>query len=391
MLTYVIPTRNRHQTLAETLSALERLGPHHAEVLIFDNASDEPVAAPRTLASGVACRVVRLPTNIAAAARNLAITHAHPSSQWLIMLDDDSAPLDLGFISALREANSSTAIVAAEIFLPCAPGASPRHPHHTRHPRHESGGLPEVFVGCGAAIRTSFFRAQHGYDASFDYYAEEYDLSARALLAGDRVTLDRRFRVLHRKVTQGRDFGRILARLVRNNAWVSVRYAPDDARAAATLEHITRYARIGLKERALRGYFRGLIDLASTLSDQPRTPMSQTLWDRFTGLAAAREGVSAMIETFTHTHARAPRAVELVTPGKNAHIIEQALIERGIAIVRATSGPHAAEARMIGTLSPGPMLDAMNALGASPSHEGTPVFAPWLIDHRAPAAHAQAA
>ncbi len=372
MITYVIPTHNRPAVLAETLDTILRLGPHEAEVLIVDNSSNPSTAAPARLSSGVPCRVVRLGANIGAAARNVAITHADASSRWLVMLDDDSAPMDLGFLAALREARADDLIVAAEIFLPTPPGAAVRH---------ESGGLPEVFVGCGAAIRADFFRAERGYDATFDYYAEEYDLSARALLTGGRVVFDRRFRVMHRKVTQGRDFGRVVSRLVRNNAWVSLRYAPDDARASATIGHITRYGVIARKERALAGYARGVAELARTWRAQPRRTMPDALWDRFTGLAAARQAVELMINEHR------PREVALIAPGKHVQYVAQALSERGIEIASDSRSTHGAlgtqraDVLFVATLSPGPMLDAAAAFGAvlGPASGGAPVVMPWLM------------
>jgi len=357
MITYVIPTHNRPAILAETLAAIALLGPHGAEVLIVDNASQPPAAAPAHLASGVPCRIVRLGSNIGAAARNVAITHADASSRWLLMLDDDSAPLDLGFIGALCDASADVAIIAAEIFLPSEQGARLRH---------ESGGLPEVFVGCGAAIRAEFFREQGGYDERFDYYAEEYDLSARAIVSGMRVGFDRRFRVLHRKVTAGRDFGRIVSRLVRNNAWVGLRYAPDEWRASAVAEQVVRYGVIAQREGALGGYARGVMELARSWREQPRRAMPGAMWDRFIGLAAARVAVDEMVRRIR------PRSVALVAAGKNAGVVARAVEERGIAI---TDDTRAADALVVATLSPGPMLDA-----AAPLGHGAPLVRPWLIE-----------
>ncbi len=353
MITYVIPTHNRPRVLGETLRALGRLGPHAAEVVVVDNASEPAAEVPGALESGVACRVVRLERNIGAAARNLAIEYADPASRWFIMLDDDSAPVDLGFLEALAGAGADVGVVAAEIFLPRVEGEA--------RVRRESGGLPEVFIGCGAAIRAEVFCELGGYDASFDYYAEEYDLSARVIMAGMRVAMDRRFRVVHRKVTAGRDFGRIVARLVRNNAWVGLRYAPDEERAAAVLEQITRYGLIARKEGALGGYWWGVVELARTAGGQPRRAMGREMWDRFTGLAAARLGVDAMVRRLR------PRRVGLLGRGKNAGVVVRALEERGLEIV---TDLREAEALMVATLSPGPMLDAVEGAAGS----GVPVF-----------------
>jgi hypothetical protein len=258
------------------------------------------------------------------------------------MLDDDSHPLGPGLLDALRDAPENAGAVQAETLLPPENGRA----------RHEAGGLPEVFIGCGVAIRRRAFIDAGGYDPAFNYYAEEYDLAAKLLLAGWRVTIERRFVVLHEKTGAGRDMNLILRRLVRNNTWVMQRYAPRAERAAEIRRTVTRYGRIALKERAETGYAAGLLDLARTALRQPRREMPRPLWERFTGLAAARAALE-------REHAARPfRTAALIESGKNEHVVRAALAERGTRIVR---DPDSADALVIGTLSPGPALDALAA------------------------------
>lgn len=354
-IAYIIPTRDRGPVLAETVRALGALPPHPAQVVVVDNASAVPPALPARLSNGLDVVSIRLGHNAGAAARNTGVAAADRSCDWVVMLDDDSAPLDLGHLRALRDAPSEAAAVAAEIFLPgketgaCGP---------TRGAPRESGGLPEVFIGCGAAIRRGAFLACGGYDPSFGFYAEEYDLAARFLLAGGRTVMDRRFRVEHRKVSAGRDMNMILGRLVRNNGWVAQRYAPARRRIGEISRTVDRYGAIAAGESALTGFRRGEAELMTTLRSQPRTPMPGALWDRFTGLAAARASLSAEMRS-----ARFGTAM-LVDEGKNAHVIRRALRELG---VRETIDEREADALVIGTLSPGPMLDAWERRTRGPS------------------------
>ena len=359
MISYIIPTRDRHEELARTLGHIAALGDHAAaggaEVIVADNASAQPVRVPARLNSGVAVSCLRLARNHGAAARNHAAMRADPACRWLVMLDDDSHPLDLGLGDALRMAAPSAGAVQAEIML--SDGT------------HEAGGLPEVFIGCGVAIRREVFCKLGGYDASFDYYVEEYDLAARLLRAGYRVDFDRRFRVEHRKVSGGRDFGRILRRLVRNNAWVAQRYAPDEQRFDEIHETLVRYARVAWRERVGGAYVRGLAELALTLARQERTPLSACLYDRLTGLAHAREALAA-------ANCAAPLGrVAIVSAGKNAWAVARALDELGAEVVREAAQ---ADTLVVGTLSPGPMLDAL-ALhgGAAAPWPGRRIVAPW--------------
>lgn len=362
MMTYVIPTRDRPARLRETLHAIEALGDHAccggAEVVVVDNASAERLVLPRSLRSGVTLKEVLLNENLGAAARNHGAAAADPRSAWIVMLDDDSFPRGLGFAPRLAAMPPDVGAVSSDIFLETRDGSVKR----------EAGGLPEVFVGCGVAIRREVLRTIGGYDPSFGYYVEEYDLAARMLLAGWRVVFDPGFRVTHAKVAGGRDMDVILKRLVRNNGWVAQRYSPEVARAAELREVCRRYRKIARKERALAGYGAGLAELRETIGAQPRREMPSELWDRFTGLAWARR-------TLLRAYARAPFATaEVVDEGKNAWAVKRALHEMG---VRLTGYGEDAEVRVIGTLSPGPMLDALHARTLASYPGGPRLLAPW--------------
>lgn len=355
-LAYILPTRNRHDRLAATLARLGELDADAhasfggAEVIVIDNASDPPAAPARELANGLPLRVLRRPTNEGAAGRNEGAVAAQ--GEWLCMLDDDSSPLDCGHLGVIEQAPPDVGAIGAEITLPT--GAR------------EAGGLPEVVIGCAALIRRDAFLAVGGYDRRFHYYAEEYDLCAKLLLAGLRVTHDRRFRALHEKAGDGRDMNLILRRLVRNNGWVAQRYAPRTLRRAELRETITRYGAIAKKERARRGYLRGLAELALSLHRQRRTPMDRALFNRFTGLAHARRALEG-----SPTLARG-MTVAIVEPGKNCWCVALALAELGVRI--ADDLAHA-DALVVGTLSPGPMLDAWDRLARAGEAHRT--ILPW--------------
>jgi hypothetical protein len=277
-------------------------------------------------------RIVRCRHRLGAAARNVGAAIA--AGAWLVMLDDDSYPLDAGVATVVAEAPADVAAIGAEIRL--------------RGPRREDGGLPEVFVGCGAAVRRDAFLAAGGYDRAFHYYAEEYDLCARLILGGWRIVHDRRFRVRHEKVASGRDMNVILRRLVRNNGWVAQRYAPASMRAEALREVFERYARIAHLEEAGFGFQQGVDELMLTLDEQPVRTMRREEWDRFTGLAHVRR-------VLEREPALSGALVSIVDEGKNAWVVRQTLLDRGDC---AVVDPAIATVGVIGTLSPGPMMDA---------------------------------
>jgi GT2 family glycosyltransferase len=368
VISYVLPTRNRPERLKATLIALASLGDHRAyggaEVIIVDNASNERLIVPPTLSSGVPVTYLARERNEGAAARNAGAQASDPASDWIVMLDDDSYPDDTAFLERLAAQPADVGAVSADIWLPTRRG------HRAQR---EQGGLPEVFIGCGVAIRRSLFLELRGYDPSFNYYVEEYDLAARLLLAGYRVAFDPAFSVTHAKVTANRDMNVILERLVRNNGWVAQRYAPDEPpriRPAELREVRRRYRRIAAKEHATAGFTRGLLELRRTLRRQTRTPMPPELWDRFTGLAAARAALQGAYS------ARPFATACVVDEGKNAWVIGQALHELG---VKVTGENDDAEAMIIGTMSPGPMLDAYERRLEGRRIGGPRVLMPWVL------------
>ena len=354
-LAYVMPTRDRAGVLARTLDRLGTLPAHDAEVVIADNASAQAPCVPGVLENGLAVRVLPMGENLGAAARNEGARAT--DADWVVMLDDDSHPMDLGFLAALEEAPADVLAVTADI-------------HLTGRGVRESGGLPEVPVGCGVAYRRRAFVDLGGYDRSFGYYAEEYDLAARLLLAGGRIEFDPRFRVMHAKATQGRDMGLILGRLVRNNGWVMQRYAPDAERRLRLRADRQRYRAIAAREDAMEGFARGLADLRHTRSAQARQPVPTALWDRFTGLSHARAAVRAALQE------RAFASAGIVAEGKNAWCVRRSLREAGVREVGAST----ATTLVIGTMIPGPMLDALEQLSAGSRRVVAPWMAAWPIE-----------
>lgn len=373
MITYILPTRDRPERLAMTLAALGCLRGHNpdnpGEVIVIDNASKFPPTPPERLLNGLRVRTILRNSNEGAASRNMGVAAADERHEWVVMLDDDSYPCDTGFIRRLGRAPADVAAVSADIYLP---GMS----------RRESGGLPEVFIGCGVAIRRRVFLKLGGYDAAFNYYAEEYDLAARMILSGYRIAFDPWFRVEHHKVAAGRDMNTILSRLVRNNGWVMQRYAPDCLRRTMVREQRSRYRSIAAKEGAMPGFAAGLLELRRTIRAQQRTPMPRHLFDRFTGLSYARDSLALAYRS------RPFKTAALVDEGKNGWVVRKALAELGVEVVEASGNAGAlADIHIIGTMSPGPMLDSWERRTLlNPTGKGPRLVAPWLAITHKPAA-----
>lgn len=334
-ISFIIPTRDRSGVLRETLQRMGSLRdsdlPDQCDLIVIDNASSEPLQIPDALPNGMPVHLIRMEENLNTAARNIGAQRS--DARWLVMLDDDSSPIDGTDWTLLDRVDDTVGAIGGEIYLPSD--------------SRESGGLPEVVIGCGCAVRRALFNELGGYDETFGYYVEEYDLCARVIQAGYRVEHSRSLRFLHRKSDVRRDFGNIIYRLVRNNAWVMQRYAPDVV-LDHEMEHLlSRYRTIAIKEDAMDGYRKGVEELERSLSVQPRMPMSQEHWDRFTGRSAVQgtlQGVSEGLTSFV--------VVVGSQQAKGREIIESELHALGCEVVQDGGGMA-----IIGTLSPGPMLD----------------------------------
>lgn len=355
-LAFIIPTYNRHADLHVTLKHLGELDTStfdhigSIEIIVVDNNSEDPAEVPSVLANNISARVIRLDKNHAAAARNIAAQST--VSPWIFMLDDDSSPASLEPVAnAITNAHSSVAAIATTITLPG---------HTVAAPKYESGGLPAVPIGCSVLYRTRDFLNAQGYDPTFHYYVEEYDLAAKLIHANKCVAFEPRIRTVHRKVNSNRDFNIIIERLTRNNVWVIQRFAPEHVRAELVEHTLSRYEKIASKEGALGGYRKAVSQIDETLASQRRTPLSTQQFGSFTGQ-------SHVVRHLRRIHAANPiRHALLCNPGKNAHNIEAALQEVGISFERFSSAHHQSLPSGVtlipATLSPGPILSSAHEL-----------------------------
>ena len=129
---------------------------------------------------------------------------------------------------------------------------------------------------------------------------------------------------------------------------------------------IERYRAIAKKESAIEGYQRGLVELRATLDAQPRREMPPELYARFTGEAAARDHLSSQLAD--------PKSspIAIVKPGKGVEIIENVIVDLGYSLV---DEPDDAKTLVVGTLSPGPMLDALDHATTM----GKPLLGAWSL------------
>lgn len=365
----VIPTRDRPDVLAETLSRLAGLPDGPFETIVVDNGSMSAHDSLKRAFSGI--RWIELGANLSACARNVGAMSAR--SDILLMLDDDSWPAagTIDRIVSEFEARPTLGAIACRVRLADAPD------------RHDAGGVPGTFFNCGAAIRRDAFLEAGGFPIDYDYYVEEYALSCELWRRGWLVESMGAALVWHRRTEVNRDVNRMLRYLVRNNVRLWNTYAPESRRSMAIDNDVERYHRIAIKAHALAGFETGLAQAEcekSTASRRRRT-LSEAQFDSLLGLKHVRQMLRERADK------RRIRRVAIWGRGKGCEFIIEAAKSAGIRVAYVYDplladqrspaawrglpihdAEHAtdidADGLLVGTLSPGVAEDATKELRA---------------------------
>ena len=220
-----------------------------AEIIVINNGT-EPVQLPATIAD-VPCRVIQMPRNLGALARNKGLRLAGGGA--VLALDDDSY-IDSGLIEAMLNSLNRDSRIGAVAF------------RVQNGDREESCLLPTVFHGCACGFRRSALMEVGGYPSGYLYYGEEYDLAFRLYQAGYRITIcNASRRVRHVRDDAGRSNDRILRLLVRNNAYLWFAFLPLRQFLPALRDTLQRYALVAVKEGATRGFRAGCAQIPASI------------------------------------------------------------------------------------------------------------------------------
>jgi GT2 family glycosyltransferase len=355
-ITLGIPNFNRSQQLHDTLSRIALLNEMPLQIVVVDNGSTDG-ADDMVQRHFPKVELIRLQTNLASASRNLALRRAR--APITLMLDNDSYPQPGTLTRILQQFRNDRHLG----ILACLP--------KLLDGRHESGGLPGVFVGCGAAMRTELTLSVGGYPENYGYYVEEYDLSFRIWQTGHRVRWDRHATVIHAKSPSQRNRQRIFYFLTRNNLHLWSRYAPRTLRRALLWETVVRYGRIARRERAMTGYLRGLAEgLGRVVANRRhRRELAIDEFDAIFGLTAFRHRLAELVRDRVGrvTLFGWGKGVEqIVREVRQAGLILDALVAdravpmqkfMGVKVIDASPLPMSTTTVIVGTLSPGVATD----------------------------------
>ena len=180
-VTTVVATRNRWSDLARSL-------PHHeAPVILVDNGSTDGTP-DRVRAACPGVRVLELPENLGAVARNLGVVEAR--TPYVAFADDDSwwAPGALERAAALLDAHPRLALVAARILVGPEEELDPASAEMASSPLPPEPDLPGPpvlgFLACGAVVRRDPFLLAGGFDGVIGFGGEEQRVALDLAAAG---------------------------------------------------------------------------------------------------------------------------------------------------------------------------------------------------------------
>ncbi|MFL9912750.1 glycosyltransferase family 2 protein [Paraburkholderia sp. RL17-337-BIB-A] len=220
-ISVVVLTHNRAKEVMHTLSRLLAL-PEQPELFVADNAStDGTVELIKAGLRGV--RVVRCPSNLGAAGRNLAV--ACVSTDYVAFCDDDMwwEAGSLARAVHVLDTSPGVAVLSARVLV----GESLELDEtciRMRNSPLESRDLPGPpltgYIAGACVFRTDVFRAVGGYEPRLFIGGEE-ELVALDLLASGRTIVYLDSVVVHHHPSRTRDSRLRRRMLARNAAWIS--------------------------------------------------------------------------------------------------------------------------------------------------------------------------
>ncbi|KZB79327.1 glycosyltransferase family 2 protein [Amycolatopsis regifaucium] len=269
--TVVIATRNRATELTRTLTELTALRPR-PPVIVLDNASSDDTADRAAGVPGV--RVVRLPRNLGAAARNLGVALAR--TPYVAFSDDDSwwAEDALAEAERILEAHADVGLVAAKTLVGEEEREDPVVSLMAESPLGTPDGLPGPsvlgFLACSAVVRRKAYLQAAGFSPLLHFGAEERLLSYDLAAHGWRLCYVDRVRAHHHPSSVRPSRGWRERTELRNRLLITVMRRPVRQCLADGLRVLTRIPR---EPRVLGALAGALRRLPSALAERRPLPV----------------------------------------------------------------------------------------------------------------------
>lgn len=206
LLSIVVPTRNRPDSLHRLLESLQRQDYQPCEIIVVDDASDEVVSRTNEVS------VIRHDVSEGPGpARNDGIAASHGA--FVVCFDDDCEITDPSLLVRAVELLQQHPRCGAVAFTQ-ADAHGRAWPAATQVTDSAVPCYAPHFYGFGAVLRAEAIRQVGGF--MLDYYYEEVELSLRLLDAGWTIIHDPGLSVAHHHDWQGRDWTALNRYVLRN-------------------------------------------------------------------------------------------------------------------------------------------------------------------------------
>lgn len=234
LISAVIATRNRPDSLRRMVASLRRQSYTPIQVIVVDDGSDPALPA---LGDGVA--LLRNDHNLGACrARNQGIGAA--DGDFIGFFDDDAELVDADCFSRAVDLANRYPESGVIGFRQCRPGGAEHYMQPVNSP---SACYAPRFFSYGAMLRTATIREVGGFDECLGFYHEEIELSLRMLDAGWRIIYDPSLSLIHHEDPRGRDPRMLYRRMLRNMTLTALLRYPARYVAAGVAQALARHAR----------------------------------------------------------------------------------------------------------------------------------------------------
>lgn len=268
------------------------------EIIAVDNAStDGSVEMVRDEFPDV--RLVQLPRNIGAAARNAGVAAA--KADVVFTLDNDvlfQTSDDVGRGLSVFERHPRAAVV--NFMIVDGTGAvsrrdwcHPRDPHRWAETEFSTSYVLEGASAC----RPEAFLGAGGYWEPFFIGHEGWDLAFRLIATGHDLIYTPDVRVRHMVDPTVRPSSRIYYTFTRNAVWVALRNHRPSAAVASIAQDLALMGVASLRARELGAYRRGIVDAlrGARAALATRRPLSGDAYARLAAIRAFRPSLAAYV------------------------------------------------------------------------------------------------
>lgn len=269
LLTIGITTRNRPGAIERCVRSLACLRPLVSRVMVFDDASDEPVVAivAQAAPAGMDVAVIRDKRTGYIAGRNRMMNEA--ATPYVLLLDDDAVVFAADAVERAIDVLDRDPNVAAIAFAQGEADGSP-WPERMQAGRGRQPAYVAAFIGFAHLLRRDAFLRLGGYRESLVFYGEEKDFCVRVLDAGLRVVYLPDAVVGHVPDPGGRSATRYVRFVIRNDCLYSLYNEPWPLAALSLPIRLWRYRRMAGNDAEGGGLRWILRELTRSLPDVRR-------------------------------------------------------------------------------------------------------------------------